>query len=193
MKKLTAIMAVFSALLLSSLVVNSYAAAPAPMTKSWVGYDMADFIGISVRNSNGYLLGTINDFLFDHNGQVAFAILNFPTEGEQGSLTNEEGVTFEKKIAVPYGALSLSPADTRSGKQYFVLNTTTDSLLSAPSYDKSDLEASVGQVWLDIYRYFGVRPYWTEEGEGASMMNSSPGNNGIITNPPENANIDDEG
>jgi hypothetical protein len=63
-------------------------------------------------------------------------------------------------IAVPFSSLSIR------GENAFVLNTTRERLAIASGFDASgDLNNS---RWAgDVYRYFGVEPYWTEKEEMA--------------------------
>jgi hypothetical protein len=59
-------------------------------------------------------------------------------------------------VAVPFQTLSFG-----SGKNELVLDMNWEKFASAPPYDrKTDLENS---AWAaDVYRYFGIQPYWTE-------------------------------
>jgi sporulation protein YlmC with PRC-barrel domain len=114
-------------------------------------YESSRLMGSEVQLPDGEAGGRINDFVIDSSdGRVAFLVLdNVP--GRETSL-----------IAVPFSALS---AYEENG---FVLNTTRQQLAIASSFDEfADLN---NPRWAgDVYRYFGVQPYWSEQGEMAPI------------------------
>ena len=106
-------------------------------------------MGAEVRLPNGEEAGRINDFVIDSSdGRIAFLVL-YDVPGRETSL-----------IAVPFSTLSIS------GENSFALNTTRERLAIAFDFDASaDLN---NPRWAgDVYRYFGVQPYWTEQEEMA--------------------------
>jgi len=107
------------------------------------------FMGAEVRLPTGEEAGRINDFVIDSSdGHIAFLVL-YDVPGRESSL-----------IAVPFSTLSIR------GENDFVLNTTRDRLALSYDFDASgDLS---NPRWAgDVYRYFGVQPYWTEKEEMA--------------------------
>ena len=88
----------------------------------------------------------MQDLVIDPNGRVVLAIISKP-----GVL----GIRGES-VAVPFEALSFG-----SKNRQLVLDMTWQRFASAPRYDrKADLE---NPAWAaDVYRYFGMQPYWTE-------------------------------
>ena len=123
-----------------------------PMTSDWDrAYALSDIKGSHVENMQGEDLGTLDDFVIDTDGRVGFAIL---AHGE-------------KLVAVPFDAITYDQVEKR-----FSLNMSKDRIESAPAFDKStDLSRS---AWTDeIFRYYGVQPYWGEERLG--QRQSMPG------------------
>jgi sporulation protein YlmC with PRC-barrel domain len=119
------------------------------MPKALVLYESNGLMGAEVRLPNGEEAGRINDFVIDSSdGRIAFLVL-YDVPGRETSL-----------IAVPFSTLSIR------GENGFVLNTTRERLALAFDFDASgDLN---NPRWAgDVYRYFGVEPYWTEREEMA--------------------------
>ncbi len=109
-----------------------------------------------VRNSQGKNLGVITDLVKDSKGRIAFAIL----------LLNNQPFSmysFPLRVAVPYGALTC-------GQQACKLNISEKKLASAPAFTSKKELVAEGKVADDIYRYFGLQPYWTEKGGEAPFM-----------------------
>ena len=146
MKK-RAIYTAMTLILMTGLVFLSMAVyAGESMTKGgYQSYEMIATIGTSVHNPQGEYLGRIGDFVYDAEGHVDFAILSV------GGFWRIGG----KRIAVPFAALSYD-----SQNRHFILDTTAERLESAPRYDSKALG---DRKWADqVYRYFGLQPYWTE-------------------------------
>jgi hypothetical protein len=123
-----------------------------PMTSNWDrAFALSDIKGSNVKNMQGEELGTLDDFVIDTDGRVGFAILSYG----------------DKLVAVPFDAITYD----QSEKQLFV-NMSKERIESAPEFDKkTDLSRS---TWSDdIYRYYGVQPYWGEERLGERV--DSPG------------------
>jgi hypothetical protein len=80
-------------------------------------------------------------------GRVAFVVLNYWISDDT-----------QRRVAVPFNALSC-------GEGTCVLNAGRDTLDSAPTFVLDD-DLAEPNLAEDIYRYFGIRPYWTEEGPG---------------------------
>ena len=97
-----------------------------------------------VAGKTGEFLGNITDLVMDSHGRISLAIL---TAGEE--MTGRE-------IAMPYDALSFA-----EGARHYVLNVSRDKLASAPTFEKSMLKDP--RRVEEIYTFFGVQPYWTEE------------------------------
>lgn len=128
-------------------VANSYAAGP--MAKGLDSpYEVGVLTGSLVVNTQEEYLGTIHDFIVD-NGRVSFAVLSHGGFFGIG----------RKLVAIPIGALSY---DGTNG--YFVLDISRDRLESAPEFDRTRF---ISRAWAeDVYRFFGLQPYWTEGGYG---------------------------
>jgi hypothetical protein len=111
--------------------------------------DSNTWVGTVVRNSDDDDIGTIKEFVTDSDGRVSFAII---------SPSRMIGLG-DREIVVPYNALAFNP-----GRDYVYLDITTDRLAGAPRlYDKARLMDRPYEV--QVYRYYGQRPYWTEHEE----------------------------
>ncbi len=107
--------------------------------------ETSELLGATVKNPEGEDLGIITDVVTGPEGRVAFAVLSFWVSADM-----------QKRVAVPFGALSCEEQDC-------VLNASKDALDSAPTFVSED-DLAEPKLAEDIYRYFGVQPYWTEEG-----------------------------
>jgi len=115
------------------------------MSKSGERAEVSKLLGTLIKNPQGEDLGTITDVVTGPEGRVAFAVLSYWISDDT-----------QERIAVPIGALSCE-------EQNCVLNASKDTLDSAPTFVSEDdlVERKLAE---DIYRYFGLQPYWTEEG-----------------------------
>ena len=105
--------------------------------------ETSELLGAMVKNPNGEDLGAITDVVIDPEGHIAFAILSYWISDDT-----------QKRVAVPFGALSCEA-------QNCILNANKDVLNSAPTF-VSEYDLAESKLAEDIYRYFGVQPYWTE-------------------------------
>ena len=105
----------------------------------------SELLGMTVKNPQGEGLGTIAHIAAGPEGRVAFAVLSYWVSDDT-----------QKRVAVPFGALSC-------GEQNCTLNSSKDTLDSAPTFVSEDDLAEL-RLAEEIYRYFGLQPYWTEEG-----------------------------
>jgi len=144
MKKIVLALALLSILSFGLFEAGSYAETMA--IEGWHIYELKSLLTYGVKNHQGQYLGRMQDFVIDSSGRVVFAIISKP-----GRL----GIRGEP-VAVPFQTLSFG-----SGKNELVLDMSREKFASAPRYDrKTDLENSAQAA--NIYRYFGVQPYWTE-------------------------------
>jgi len=107
--------------------------------------DVSNLTGKTVKNFQGDDLGTISEFVKGPEGHIAFAMLNYRATDNT-----------RKIIALPIGALSC-------GKQSCVLNASRETVTTTPPFVSMDDLAKM-RTAANIYFYFGVHPYWTEEG-----------------------------
>ncbi|MGZ3537782.1 MAG: PRC-barrel domain-containing protein [Thermodesulfobacteriota bacterium] len=128
--------------------VTNNVVAKEPMSKIPTGYEISKLLQSDVQDPKGEYLGTITDFVVDSRGRIEFAILR-----KSDSTTGDS-----RYIAVPFAALSYAPSTQR-----FILNTTSERLTSAPSFDQNKAMTNP-EFAEDVYRYFGLEPYWTEQG-----------------------------
>jgi hypothetical protein len=117
------------------------------MSRSAGTSDINNLLGASVKNPQGEFLGIITDFVKEPDGRVTFAILNFGKYEDYG----EGG----RMVAVPFGTLFCAAHDC-------TLDSSYDKMASAPVFISKD-ELTERKLAEDVYRYFGVQPYWTEE------------------------------
>lgn len=116
-------------------------------------YESIELMGAEVRLPRGEAVGQINDFVIDSSdGRIVFLVL-YNVAGRGDTL-----------VAVPFGTFS------GRGENAFVIYTSKEQLASAPRFDEfSDLR---NPRWAgDIYRSFGLSPFWSEKEE----MATSPG------------------
>lgn len=122
-----------------------------------------DLLGAPVSDPAGEMLGTINAFVNDSEGRVAFAIL------WQGVLGD---INAARYVAVPFSALSISGKEP--DQMTVVLNIDKRTLDAAPGLDNSK-DLNNAEWAASIYRYFGQVPYWTAEEAGkAGPATNSP-------------------
>jgi len=140
MRKVMIAMALVLALIFGYAVANSMA--HEMMSKSG---EPSEILGATVKNPQGEDLGTITDVVTGPEGRVAFAVLSYWISDDT-----------QERVAVPLGALSCE-------EQSCVLKASKDTLESAPTF-VSDDDLAERKLAEGIYRYFGVPPYWTEEG-----------------------------
>jgi len=114
-------------------------------SKSGETSEASKLFGKAVISPQGEDLGTIIDVVTGPEGRAAFVVLSFWISDDT-----------QKRIAVPFGALSCE-------KQTCVLHASKDTLDSAPPFVSAG-DLAERKLAEDIYRYFGVQPYWTEEG-----------------------------
>jgi hypothetical protein len=115
------------------------------MVKSGERAEVSKLLGTSIKNPQDEDLGTITDIVTGPEGRVAFAVLSYWVSTD-----------VQMRVAVPFDALSCKG-------QKCILNASRETFDSAPSFV---LEGDLAEQKLaeDIYRYFGIQPYWKEEG-----------------------------
>ncbi len=106
--------------------------------------ETSELPGTMVKNPQGEVLGTIADVVTGPERHVAFVVLSYWVSDDT-----------QKRVAIPFGALSCEG-------QNCILNASKDTLDFAPTLVLGD-DLAVPKLAEDIYRYFGVQPYWTEE------------------------------
>ncbi len=73
-----------------------------------------------------------------------------------------------KSYAIPFTALNYDKE-----KKHFVLDISREKLQAGPVFKKDDL---TNHEWAaDVYKYYGLQPYWTEKGAGGKMEHSMGG------------------
>jgi len=117
---------------------------------------VSSLIGTSVHDPKGEYLGRIEDFIIEKD-RIAYVIV------VHGGFVGMGG----KLIAVPFEACSFDPKGPG-----FLLNVSREKLRSAPAFFRSTDLAS--RKWAeDSYRFFGLQPYWTDEGHEKAGQSSS--------------------
>ena len=105
---------------------------------------MFKLIGAMVWTPQGEYLGGIAEVVTGPEGHAAFAILSY-----------EVAPDTQRRVAVPFGALVCEG-------QNCVLNASSEVLDSVPAF-ALDYDLAKPKLAEEIYRYFGLQPYWTEE------------------------------
>jgi sporulation protein YlmC with PRC-barrel domain len=105
-------------------------------------------VGMEVKNPQGQNLGKINDIVVNsYSGQIAYAIL----EADTGFL----GVG-DRMFAIPWQSFSQSATGNE-----LVLDIDKERLASAPYFNRGSWPDFSDRQWeTDVYRYYGVTPYW---------------------------------
>jgi sporulation protein YlmC with PRC-barrel domain len=100
-------------------------------------------IGMSVRNSQGEKLGTVEDLVADMNtGKIGYVAMGFGGVLGFG----------EKLFAVPFGQLKFERGTNES---YFVLNVPKEELKTAPGFDRDHWPNMADPNWArDIDQYY---------------------------------------
>jgi hypothetical protein len=116
------------------------------MEKSGETSEVNELLGKGVKNPKGEDLGTITDLVAGPEGHIAFAVVSYWISADT-----------QMRVAVPFSALSCEG-------QKCTLNASRETFDSAPTFV---LEGDLAEQKLaeDIYRYFGMQPYWTEKGK----------------------------
>ena len=115
---------------------------------------VSKFLGTAVKDSEGQDLGAIIDFMKDPSSGAAFAVIAYGADDEYG----EGG----RMVAVPFSLFSCAEQDC-------TLNVARDGLDFAPTFTSKEDFAEQKMAW-DVYRYFGLHPYWTDEGTDKAEM-----------------------
>lgn len=109
--------------------------------------EVSSRLGREVKNAEGEHLGLVRDFLHDSEGRISFAIIS--TGGFLGFR--------DKKVAVPYSALAFD-----NERQHFICDVSTARFAEAPVFERGEKLMDQASA-EEAYRYFGQRPYWTDE------------------------------
>ena len=112
-----------------------------------------NLVGASVKGSGGKLIGIVNEVMVDSGGH-AFAVINHGA----ADLYGDGGVN----TPVPLEALRIS--QTKPGKDIVFLNMDREHLDFAPFLDPT--KTNNRQYEANIYEYYGLQPFWTENGAG---------------------------
>ena len=144
-------LAVLVSFLSFGLIASISYAAGTMGKRGLMSFNGLDLIGASVRDSHGEYLGIVNEVMIDSGGH-AFAIVN---HGDY-DLYGESGVN----TPVPFEALRIS--ETKSGKEKIVFKMDAEHLDFAPYLDPT--KGLDRQREANIYEYYGIQPYWTENG-----------------------------
>jgi len=120
-------------------------------------YEVSKLYGSYVKNPQGEYLGRIEDFIIEKDRIAYIVIVHGGFVGMGGKL-----------IAVPFDACSFDHKG-----QGFVLDVSRERLRSAPAFFRSTDLAS--RKWAeDSYKFFGLQPYWTDEGYKTKEHSTTP-------------------
>jgi hypothetical protein len=104
-------------------------------------------VGKTVKTASGDYLGKISGIVPGPEGQEAFAVVTYQVRDDTRS-----------RIPVPVSALSCGDAGC-------TVNGGKRTMETAPDFF-TDNELSRQRMAQDVYRHFGVAPYWTEKETG---------------------------
>jgi hypothetical protein len=136
------------------LVASSSYVAGTTGRSGFMMFNSSDLIGAPVRDSHGELMGIVDEVRVDSGGH-AFAVVN---HGDY-DLYGEGGVD----TPIPFEELQISK--TKVDQDTVVLKTDMEHLDFAPYLNP--LKKETRQDEANIYEYYGIQPYWTENGASA--------------------------
>jgi len=106
-----------------------------------------DLIGKEVLDQKNEKIGKVENLVIDHGtGRVSLALVQTRGFIEIG----------EKFVAIPFQALS--PKDDK-----LAVNMSKDQIAKAPTFTEREFKSIDRTSEGEIYRYFGVSPYWEEK------------------------------
>jgi hypothetical protein len=153
MNKTMLMLALFSSISLGLIASNPSAAATRGRSGFMV-FNSYDLIGAPVKDSHGELMGIVQEVMVDSGGR-AFAIVN---HGDY-DLYGVSGVN----TPIPFQELQIS--QTKGDKDTVVLKTDMEHLDFAPYLGPTGRFNRKSEA--NIYEYYGIQPYWTENGATA--------------------------
>jgi sporulation protein YlmC with PRC-barrel domain len=136
--------------------IVAYRASDSPDILTLFGGTMPSaLLGSTVRSSDGKVMARIDDLVIDSkDGRVALVVIDrVPGRGNT-------------MVAVPFGELSMS-------RDAYAFDFTGDRLATAPAFDEF-ADSNNPKYAGDVYIYFGLQPYWSEEGGTGFMDMDQP-------------------
>lgn len=112
--------------------------------KSGETSEVSELLGKGVQNPEGEVLGTVTDIVEGPEGHFTFAVVSYWISPDT-----------QMRVAVPLNALFCQG-------EKCILNVSRETFDSAPAFVLEG-ELSEQELVEDIYRYFGLQPYWPEE------------------------------
>ncbi len=107
-------------------------------------YHFSTLRGVPVQTPKGEQVGRVNDLVIDlAKSQVVYLVLS--------DVGEKEG----KMVVVPFNELS------KESGNVFTLHVTKDKVVNSPAFTSSAV-SNRGYA-ENVYRYYGVQPYWSEE------------------------------
>ena len=126
-------------------IMSYRTARPSILQSLFMGRTAPVLMGATAQSKDGKAVARIDDLVIDSkDGRVAFLVLDrIPGRGDS-------------QVAIPFGEMSMS------GNAFFI-NTTKDRLAAAPSFNQ-DTDMNNLKWANNVYKFFGQKPYWSEEG-----------------------------
>ncbi len=152
MKKIMYALARASAFSLAFFVATSFAGGGAMHQSEYRAYEVSKLVGADLKNPQGQDLGKITDLVVDSHDRVTFGILS--VEGG-------------KAVAVPFSAFRY---DTK--QNHLVLDVGKEKLASAPAFKREEIADR--KAAEEVYRFYGLQPYWTTGNQKARNRASYP-------------------
>jgi len=123
--------------------------------KEWRLTKASEVMGMNVTNPNNDDVGKIKELVLDpRRSRVSYFVM------QSGGFLGMG----DKSFAIPWTALTI---DSKEKKDKLILNVTKERLEKAPEFVAKDWDRMSDPVWLgDVYKYYGVRPYWETEAPG---------------------------
>ena len=120
----------------------------------------SEVVGAEVKNLKGDKLGKVEELVLDPtSGTIEYAVISFGGFLGMG----------DKFFAVPFTLLKAPEVPEGNKLAYFTYDVDKAKMEKAPGFDKNNWPNMADHRWgLDIYRYYGEKPYWESTADKAS-------------------------
>lgn len=139
---------------------NTHDAFGVPAKSSTFTWRLADLEDTKVTTADGTKLGDIEGLAIDSDGRVGYAAV---------SVGGFLGLG-ERKVAVPWSALTFTPATRENDERRVTMTVTKQQLENAPLFEDGMEHASTmcDPAWIaKVHEHFSCAPYWASSAQAA--------------------------
>jgi hypothetical protein len=144
------VLSIITILSILSLGLAADSQASSVAQSGFTTYEATKLIGVTVKACDGVHLGQIFDLVVDSHGRIDFAIVSQPGFEEFSG----------RLVVVPFSTLGISK--TKSHELSVVFNVNKEKFYEGPDWGYENLSNLKQPASVD--RYYGIQPYWTENG-----------------------------